>query len=335
MPTRKYIDSVEVNIVDSFVSQPNKTGSGNGETRLYVGARSNREEFFGGFGFKIPVRIKKSELIRFMNEMKDEYFNPVLNYRGKSDLPLLWEQRLKKVKQLPEENIDFYVYDTQLKSKTSDQRRIYIDSEDDAYHLLHELPLSGSARLNVVKYEDSGRDFFEFKLLPDFDGYTEPPATFQISRWNHSESKIQKNNAPTHSIAETTVKRIIQARVGQLEFRKSLLNSNYSTCAFTGISEAGLLIAGHIKPWRVSSNDERLDVQNGLLFTPTFDRPFNNGYISFRENKTLMVSPLLSRKSTTLLGLKEDMKVEIPIEGRSNARRRNYLEYHRNFVYRD
>lgn len=330
MSTRRYVDAIEVNIVDSFVSQPNKTGTGNGETRLYVGARNVRGDFFGDFGFKVAVRLKRSELLRFMDEMKEEYSHPTLAYRGGSDLQSLWESRLKEIKRLPEENIDFYVYDTQRKSKTSDTKRIYIDSDDTAYHLLHELPLSGSTRLSIVKYEESGREMFELKLIPDFDGYTNPPSSVQIMR----TSRLGRGKANKESLAETTVERLIQARVGQIDFRRGLLGSKNAYCAFTGISDSSLLIAGHIKPWRVCNNEERLDVQNGLLFTPTFDRLFNNGYISFQHNRNLMISPLLNRKTTRLLGIETDMEVDVPILGRRNSRRREFLEYHRSQVFR-
>jgi hypothetical protein len=326
-----HIDSLEVNIVDSFVSRPNKTGTGNGETRLYVGARKLNEKFFGEFGFKVPVRIKRSELIRFMEEMRDEYKNPTLQYRGKEKLSSLYDQRLANLKDLPAENIEFYIYDTQRKSKTSDKQRIYIDSDDPAYHLLHELPLSGTTRLSVVKYLESGRELFEFKLIPDFEGYTNPPASIQISRTTETQKKSRKMESPI----ETSVERLIQARIGQVNFRRGLLSSKNSFCAFTGVNEASLLIAGHIKPWRVCNNDERLDVQNGILFTPTFDRLFNNGYISFTENRKLMISPLLNRKTCKLLKLEEGIEIPIPINGRSNNRRRNYLEFHREKVFRE
>ena len=330
MSKRRYVDAIEVNIVDSFVSQPNKTGTGNGETRLYVGARRVRGDFFGDFGFKVAVRLKKTELLRFMEEMKDEYLNPTLAYRGGSQLNSLWEDRVKEIKSLPDENIDFYVYDTQRKSKTSDTKRIYIDSDDTAYHLLHELPLSGSTRLSIVKYEESGREMFELKLIPDFDGYTNPPSSIQIMKTNRSGREQTDKNSPL----ETTVERLIQARVGQMDFRRGLLGSKSAYCAFTGITDSSLLIAGHIKPWRVCNNEERLDVQNGLLFTPTFDRLFNNGYISFLDNRKLMISPLLNRKTTKLLGLEIEMEVDVPILGASNSRRRNFLDYHRSQVFR-
>ena len=330
MRNREYIDSIEVNIADSFVSRENKTGSGNGETRLYVGGRSIRGNFFGDHGFRIFARLKRSDLIRFMEEMKDEYRNPSLEYRGKSKMPSLWEERMSLLLNLSQEDIDFYAYDTQRTSPTTDERRIYIDSEDSAFDLLHELPLSGSARLNIVKYKELNREIFEFKLIPDFDGYSNLPASAQIDRELVKILEDRSNKVPN----VTSVERLVTARIGQIAFRKSLLQSKNAKCAFTGITEASLLIAGHIKPWNVSNNEERLSPQNGLLFTPTYDRLFNNGYISFRENRELMVSPLLSKLTIKLLQLDAGSEIDIPILGPTNKERRLYMEYHRKHIFR-
>ena len=119
-----------------------------------------------------------------------------------------------------------------------------------------------------------------------------------------------------------------------MDFRKKLLHGPGAKCAFTGISEPSLLIAGHIKPWAVSDNTERLSAQNGLLFTPTYDRLFNNGYISFYDDRKLLISPLLSKSTVSILGLEHGMEVEIPILGGSNRERRGYMKYHRENVFR-
>jgi putative restriction endonuclease len=330
MPKRKFIDAIEVSVADSFVSRENKLGSGNGETRLYVGGRSTRSDFFGEYGFKIFARLRKSELIRFLEEMKVEYKNPTLEYRGKRDLPSIWETRFETLVALPDEEIDFYVYDTQRNSQTSDERRIYIDSDDNAYHFLHELPLSGSARLSIVKYEEHSRNVFEFKLIPDFGGDTRPPSTVQIE---HELLKSIDEN-PVNQNVVTSVERLVVARLGQMDFRKSLLQATGAKCAFTGISDSSLLIAGHIKPWAVSNNQERLSPQNGLLFTPTYDRLFNNGFISFEDDRSLLLSPLLSRNTVLLLGLIEGAEIEIPLLGPNNKERRGYMKYHRENVFR-
>ena len=329
MPKRQYVDAIEVSVADSFVSRENKLGSGNGETRLYVGGRSTRSDFFGEYGFKVFARLRKSELIRFLEEMKHEYKNPSLDYRGKKQLPNIWEERLTILMKLPNEEIDFYVYDTQRNSQTSDERRIYIDSEDYAYHFLHELPLSGSARLSIVKYEELSKNVFEFKLIPDFDGYTRPPALVQIER--ELINVLKKKTVDPHAV--TSVERLVIARIGQMDFRKSLLSTG-AKCAFTGINDTSLLIAGHIKPWAVSNSEERLSAQNGLLFTPTYDRLFNNGYISFEDDRSLLVSPLLSKNTVSLLGLIEGAEIGIPLLGPSNKERRGYMKYHREKIFR-
>ncbi len=78
-----------------------------------------------------------------------------------------------------------------------------------------------------------------------------------------------------------TSKDIITAiRIGQNQFRKKLINS-LRKCPITGIDDIRVLTASHIKPWTQATNQERLDVSNGFLFSPTFDRLFDRGIISF------------------------------------------------------
>jgi hypothetical protein len=45
-------------------------------------------------------------------------------------------------------------------------------------------------------------------------------------------------------------------------------------------------------PSRDSTNAERLDGQNGLLLTPSIDHLFDRGFISFRNDGRLLVSPV-------------------------------------------
>ena len=87
-----------------------------------------------------------------------------------------------------------------------------------------------------------------------------------------------------------TSKDIITAiRIGQSQFRKKLI-SNLKKCPITGIDDIRILTASHIKPWTQATNQERLDIHNGFLFSPTFDRLFDRGIISFSNDKQLLVS---------------------------------------------
>lgn len=117
-------------------------------------------------------------------------------------------------------------------------------------------------------------------------------------------------------------------RIGQNEFRKKLLHV-LKKCPITGIDDNKLLTASHIKPWAMSTNTERLDVNNGFIFSPTFDRLFDKGLISFTDNKTLVVSNSISKTNLERLNLKPDQFfADLPINGREA-----YLEYHRSKIF--
>lgn len=118
----------------------------------------------------------------------------------------------------------------------------------------------------------------------------------------------------------------IKTRIGQGDFRNQFI-SYWKCCAVTVYKNSAMLIASHIKPWRDSNNQERLDKYNGLLFTPNFDKAFDNGFISFDENGKIMISNLL--KNLELLGLQDKMRIS------SEAAHKKYLDFHRESVYLD
>src|SRR5262249_42341496 len=64
-----------------------------------------------------------------------------------------------------------------------------------------------------------------------------------------------------------------------------------SACRVTGVTDKRFLVASHIKPWRVSSNDERLDGANGLILSPHIDKLFDQGWISFSDDGDLLIAP--------------------------------------------
>lgn len=91
------------------------------------------------------------------------------------------------------------------------------------------------------------------------------------------------------SLSETEREAIVKARIGQGQFRDSLIGY-WETCAVTGCQEQGLLRASHIKPWSKSEVTERLSLFNGLLLSPTLDACFDSGFISFDDSGMVLVS---------------------------------------------
>ena len=103
-------------------------------------------------------------------------------------------------------------------------------------------------------------------------------------------------------------------------------NERIKFCPFTGISNPALLIASHIKPWKASNNNEKIDGNNGFAFTPTYDRLFDQGYISFGDNKDLMVSKKLDNQTIDKLGLRNGEIIE---QLNLSEKSKYYLKYHR------
>jgi putative restriction endonuclease len=57
-------------------------------------------------------------------------------------------------------------------------------------------------------------------------------------------------------------------------------------CRVTKVERLEHLVASHTKPWRDSTNEERLDGESGLWPTPTIDHLFHEGFISFEDKAT-------------------------------------------------
>lgn len=129
-----------------------------------------------------------------------------------------------------------------------------------------------------------------------------------------------------HSITDTDKATLIKTRIGQGNFRQKLI-SIWGGCAVTGYKDASMLVASHIKPWRASSNIERLDVYNGLLLLPTLDKAFDSGFISFDKAGSILISPLLQKPEN--LGISNTMSVNLKPEHQT------YMEFHRDSVFRN
>lgn len=84
----------------------------------------------------------------------------------------------------------------------------------------------------------------------------------------------------------------------------------------------------HIKPWAVSDDFEKTDPKNGFMLTPTFDRLFDRGFLSFTDDKKTILSPFLSNMTYSKLGISDNKIIpHLPIEGREE-----YQHYHRNQI---
>jgi len=316
------VDTVEkITIADSFVVRSNKLGSGNGESKFYIGNDGETlRGFYGKSGFSDKCFFLKKDLITFLTDLKAEYLSPQLPYKKKDELPDLFYSRLKKISALPT-IIWFSIKDqTQIAGP-----RVYINSTDENYQLIRELALPNLSYLSLLKLfsQVDGEIIYQARLFTDFMdsfGVTAHPgeAIKEIDRIEASTNLSQDQKYQT-----------VKARVGQGKYRKQLLEE-CPFCPITLVSDDRLLIASHIKPWAASEQHEKIDSKNGFMFTPTIDYLFDQGFITFEDNKQLIVSPWLSKSTISRLNIKPKIIIsQLPITGREK-----YLNYHRSIIFK-
>ncbi len=118
--------------------------------------------------------------------------------------------------------------------------------------------------------------------------------------------------------------RVVKIRKGQDIFRANLMNFWKESCAVTGVKNPKLLRASHIKPWAKSSNQERLDVYNGLLLVATIDAAFGVGLISFRDDGHIMISEELLKEDRVSSIIATNMRIS-----KITNEMEEYLAWHR------
>ena len=90
-------------------------------------------------------------------------------------------------------------------------------------------------------------------------------------------------------IGEVERTQLVRARRGQGVFRANVRLTE-SRCRVTHLSDPAHLHASHIKPWKDSTDEEKLNGCNGLLLSPHVDHLFDRGLISFTDNGDLLLS---------------------------------------------
>lgn len=96
-----------------------------------------------------------------------------------------------------------------------------------------------------------------------------------------------------------------------------------------GVTVDEHLRASHCKPWRISTNGERLAGENGLVLTPTMDHLFDRGFIGFEANGYLIVVPVADVDSLSKMGIAIGTRKNV---GLFSAGQRQFLAFHRENV---
>jgi len=314
------VDIIEkITIADSFVVRQNKIGSGNGEKKLYVGQDNDDvRNFFGTTPFSNNCFLLKTDLLKYLYDTQPEYLSPEQPYIFSENLPVFWHQRFKYVNEQPSEILEFSIHEqSQIAGP-----RVYVNSSDDNYNLLRILSIPNISYVSVLKLIriNDGLIVFYFRLFADYFGEAEHPVTLS-----------NEENIINHEISDPQEAfQVRQSRKGHGRYREQLLDS-CPFCPITMITDDRLLIASHIKPWVDSDQFEKTDPNNGFMLSPTFDKLFDRGFITFTDDKRVVLSPFLSKMTYSKIGSISDNKIipNLPTEGREY-----YLDYHRNNIFK-
>ena len=134
----------------------------------------------------------------------------------------------------------------------------------------------------------------------------------------------------SEEIETTTKVNLVNARVGQGKFRSEVLELWGNRCAVTESATCDAIRASHIKPWRCSTNQERLDSNNGLPLVANLDALFDAGLISFASSGAMIVSSVLSKSERQIFGVNSKSLTKTPPPQKTAE----YLAYHRACVFR-
>lgn len=306
----KRIDAFEMNFEECACKIQYKLDtSGVGEKRLYVGHNEALlDEFFDLDNIESFIFLKK-DLQNYLIEARDEYYNPVQSY--KNDISIFYEPNVEATNAIPNEIIELH-----FTKKYDSQNRYYLNFRQDGfssknYDYFRNIALPRVTKLSFVKIQNVKNNKLYIYIKPFF--------------YIDDKEKIEKEIEIKIVSGDTAAPRVYRKK--QVKYRQELLDSMPS-CLITSVTEDRILEACHIKPFsKCESEDEQYDVANGLVFTPTYHVLFDLGFISFKDNGEILISPFLSNMNKNRLQLVESKKYRIP------TKCAKYLDYHRSNIF--
>ena len=198
-------------------------------------------------------------------------------------------------------------------------------------------PFIYCGRLTYLSYEEgTSKPVHMIYQNIDYDDYTENEDLIDIYLWKPSsigkttrskisnQGVVSKKRKKNYKKPDTTERKgLVTSRVGQGYYRQQIIEKWGGKCPITGIDIKSILISSHIVRWSESNDEERLDVENGILLSPLFDSLFDRHLISFQDTGEILVSDTLNEENIKSLGISGDIKIPVT-DGM-----KKYLKIHR------
>ena len=201
----------------------------------------------------------------------------------------------------------------------------------------HTQPFSYCGRVTYLEYDPKTEKpvHIVFQNI-DYDDFTENEELIDIYLWKPEKAGMTsgatitkkgivspKRKTSYTKPTKTERKGLVTSRVGQGYFRNQLIDRFDNKCAVTKTSIVSILVASHIVPWSESTEEERLDVNNGILLSPLYDALFDKHLISFADSGKIIISNKISHE---MENLNLDTEAKITLEEKMKP----FLLRHRN-----
>ncbi len=344
------VDSIQnFRAEDSFIHRDNKLKifKGNGEARKYVGSYTGNngdklKHFFeydrwgdtkieGNRTYPMIQKqcfFSKSNLLKYLYDARVEYYEQEQIYNN--DISFNFQKNIEIINALEENILSFEIYDVSDFIDSKRGNRGYIRSDNDIWDIWRKLILPQISYLSILKLlpvdNSSSHPLYYFRTLLDY----------QFRSIVHS--KLSSSSFDIISQDKETKKKELKksiSREGAGKYRKKVIE-NMPQCPFTQISDDRLLIASHIKPYNICMKEDNVkeatDYLNGLALSPTYDKLFDQGYITFTDKGELLCGTQLSAYTWEKLNINPNAKNKMRIYPED---REEYLEFHRQNVFQD
>jgi hypothetical protein len=203
---------------------------------------------------------------------------------------------------------------------SSDKRVVEANKNQDEIHLFYR------------EAHHSPFVYFGRTTLTDFQLRENAPSEFvfrieMLSSEIDAFKEVREHAGEYKTLDKTEQEQIVVSRLGQGNFRRNVIRL-WGSCSVTGLQSVTLLRASHIKPWKDSNNQERLNPFNGLLLIPDYDFLFDRGYITFKNNGSVLISQKLSPFARKVFDVDDDLQLRNVF-----PESKEYLDFHRSEVF--
>lgn len=149
--------------------------------------------------------------------------------------------------------------------------------------------------------------------------------SFNINFALIKNSILFKNNKKT---LDSSYQFLQKNRIGQEKLRRELLEKS-KKCQITNLEVQEILVTSHIKPWINSNDSEKIDVNNVLLLSATFDKLFDRGLMSFTDTGDILFSDLIPNSDIFKLS-----KIIFNKNIDFSNKQKDYINYHKKNIFR-